>query len=112
MADMDLILDTFPYNGHTTTQDALFNSRTPVISIRGENFASRVSYSLLKLFSLEDLSVLNISEYVEIAVNLYNSPGKLNEINKKIEYNLFKNKIFSMKSFTKSLEELFLDIQV
>jgi protein O-GlcNAc transferase len=42
----DVCLDTFPYNGHTTTSDALLAS-VPVVTLAGQGFASRVAASLI-----------------------------------------------------------------
>jgi predicted O-linked N-acetylglucosamine transferase (SPINDLY family) len=42
----DLCLDTYPYNGHTTTSDAVYAGR-PVLSVSGTSFASRVASSVL-----------------------------------------------------------------
>jgi protein O-GlcNAc transferase len=42
----DICLDTFPYNGHTTTSDALL-AGVPVVTLAGQGFASRVASSLL-----------------------------------------------------------------
>lgn len=42
----DVCLDTFPYNGHTTTSDALL-AGVPVVTMAGQGFASRVAASLL-----------------------------------------------------------------
>ncbi len=41
----DLILDTYPCGGHTLTSDAIW-AGTPVLSMRGKDFCSRVSYSI------------------------------------------------------------------
>jgi protein O-GlcNAc transferase len=43
---VDVCLDTFPYNGHTTTSDALL-AGVPVVTMAGQGFASRVATSLL-----------------------------------------------------------------
>ena len=50
----DLLLDTFLYNGHTTTIEALW-SGLPVITLEGNSFASRVSASILKSIGLDKL---------------------------------------------------------
>jgi protein O-GlcNAc transferase len=43
----DIFLDTFPYGAHTTASDAI-RMGLPIITIKGESFASRVSSSILK----------------------------------------------------------------
>ena len=43
----DLCLDTYPYNGHTTTSDAIYAGRD-VVTISGTSFASRVALSVLR----------------------------------------------------------------
>jgi predicted O-linked N-acetylglucosamine transferase (SPINDLY family) len=65
----DLFLDTFPYNGHTTCSDALF-AGLPVVTIRGESFASRVCSSLLSDLSLGELSAVAPNEYYQLALDL------------------------------------------
>ena len=65
----DLFLDTFPYNGHTTCSDALF-AGLPVVTMRGESFASRVCSSLLSDIALGELSVVSYEEYYQTALEL------------------------------------------
>lgn len=65
----DLFLDTFPYNGHTTCSDALF-AGLPIVTIRGESFASRVCSSLLSDVSLGELSAVSYEEYYQKALEL------------------------------------------
>ena len=55
---IDLFLDTFPYNAHTTAREAI-KMKVPVITIIGESFVSRVSGSLLSNIGLEKLIVNN-----------------------------------------------------
>ena len=50
----DLFLDTLPYNGHTTTSDALWVG-LPVLTHIGETFAGRVAASLLNAIGLPKL---------------------------------------------------------
>ena len=60
----DLLLDTFLYNGHTTTIEALW-SGLPVITLEGNSFASRVSASILKSIGLDELISSSKEEYIE-----------------------------------------------
>jgi protein O-GlcNAc transferase len=65
----DIALDTFPYNGHTTTADALW-AGVPVVTAKGSSFASRVSESLLNAVGLSELVANNISEFGRLAIDL------------------------------------------
>ena len=65
----DLGLDTFPYNGHTTTSDMLW-AGLPVLTKKGTNFASRVSESLLNAAGLPQLVAPDGQAFVGMAVGL------------------------------------------
>lgn len=107
----DIFLDTFPYNGHTTTRDFL-KAGVPVITAFGETFASRVSYSLLSALELdEDLACKSFEEYEKVAVELGQNKYHLMKIKEKLDINkekkfLFKTSIFT-KNFEKALEEAY-----
>ncbi|MEY3200943.1 MAG: hypothetical protein RIR70_493, partial [Pseudomonadota bacterium] len=62
----DVCLDTFPYNGHTTTSDALL-AGVPVVTLTGNNFASRVASSLLHDAGVSQWCCQDISRYIELA---------------------------------------------
>jgi predicted O-linked N-acetylglucosamine transferase (SPINDLY family) len=68
----NVFLDTYPYNGHTTTSDALL-AGLPVISLCGQSFASRVATSLLFDVGLFDLSSYNFKQYYDKAFDIANS---------------------------------------
>lgn len=63
MSLFDLYLDTYPYNGHTTTSEALFQACVPSVTLTGKTFPSRVSMSLLKYANLDDLITFNVKDY-------------------------------------------------
>lgn len=87
----DLGLDTYPYNGHTTTSDALL-SGLPVITISGEIFASRVAGSLLNDYNLNELVAENIQEYKEL-IREYIKPAQNKIIKDKLQKEINKEKI-------------------
>ncbi|BDG08019.1 O-linked N-acetylglucosamine transferase, SPINDLY family protein [Anaeromyxobacter paludicola] len=69
-------LDTFPYNGTTTTCEALWMG-VPVLSLGGETHASRVGASLLAAVGLGELAVRRPEDHVRAAAALAASPERL-----------------------------------
>ncbi|WP_165823327.1 hypothetical protein [Metarhizobium album] len=69
VAEADIALDTAPYNGHTTTSDALW-AGVPVITWKGTSFAGRVSESLLSAVGLPELVAEDLNGFVRLAVEL------------------------------------------
>lgn len=65
--EIDIALDTFPYNGTTTTCEALYMG-VPIITCCGKTHVSRVSASLLHQVGLDDFVAHSPAEYVEKAV--------------------------------------------
>ena len=53
----DLFLDTFPYGAHTTASDAMWMG-TPVLTLEGRGFASRVCAGLVRSAGMPDLNGL------------------------------------------------------
>jgi predicted O-linked N-acetylglucosamine transferase (SPINDLY family) len=66
---VDIALDTFPYNGTTTTCEALLMN-VPVVTLRGDRHASRVGASILTHIGLTELIADSTAEYIELALKL------------------------------------------
>jgi predicted O-linked N-acetylglucosamine transferase (SPINDLY family) len=73
-AQIDVALDTFPYNGGTTTTEAIWQG-VPVLSFRGDRWASRTSASLLASADLDEFLLKDVVGYVDKAVTLATSPN-------------------------------------
>jgi protein O-GlcNAc transferase len=67
--DVDVALDTFPYNGTTTTCEALWMG-VPVVTMAGDRHASRVGASLLAAVGRLEWTAGDWDEYVEAAARL------------------------------------------
>jgi protein O-GlcNAc transferase len=71
---VDIALDTFPYNGGTTTMEALWQG-APVLAFDGDRWVSRTSRSLLQAARLSEWCVADRDAYVAEAVRLATSPA-------------------------------------
>jgi len=80
---IDIALDPFPYNGTTTTCEALHMS-VPVICLEGETHIARVSTSILNSVGLSSLVAVDKNDYVNKAVQLASDINFLNKLNFKI----------------------------
>ena len=76
LACADIVVDAHPCGGHTLTSDALW-AGTPVVSLKGETFASRVPASLLASCGVPDLAVATSEAYFAIADALLRDPRAL-----------------------------------
>ena len=105
----DLFLDTFIYNGHTTTSDSLW-AGLPVITLCGNSFASRVAASLLKAIGLEKLITYNIEDYKNLAIELSKNKNKIEIIRKQLNENRIKKPLFDTSKFTRNIEKAYSSI--
>lgn len=69
--EVDIALDTFPYNGGATTCDALWMG-VPVVALRGERMIARQSAAMLECIDCKELIADSFEQYVEGAVALAN----------------------------------------
>ena len=106
---VDLFLDTFPYNAHTTCSDAL-RMGVPVLTIEGQSFASRVASSLLSSMNLDELIMKNNKEFELKALELSNDLQKLKLLKEKVVKNKLRTNLFNSKVFTKNLEKSYMAI--
>jgi protein O-GlcNAc transferase len=68
LAQADVALDTFPYNGQTTTCECLYLG-LPVVTLVGDTHVSRVGWQLLARAGLERWAASSVEEYVKIALD-------------------------------------------
>ncbi|NRF70226.1 tetratricopeptide repeat protein [Aquincola sp. S2] len=71
----DLVLDTFPYNAGTTASDALWMG-TPILTLAGRSYISRMAGSLLTAVGLPDLITETLTDYERLAVAIGRTPAR------------------------------------
>ncbi|WEZ85162.1 hypothetical protein P6U16_20435 [Rhizobium sp. 32-5/1] len=102
----DIGLDTFPYNGHTTTSDKLW-AGLPVVTMKGSHFASRVSESLLTALEMPELVAPDAAGYVKLCADLARDPHRLKAIREKLLGKRFTAPLFDTERFTRHLEDAY-----
>jgi predicted O-linked N-acetylglucosamine transferase (SPINDLY family) len=101
----DIVLDTLPYNAHTTASDALWVG-VPVITTPGETFASRVAASLLVAAGFPQMITPTLAEYEALALDLARNPQKLRDLRDSLASLRDRCALFDSARYTKALERL------
>jgi predicted O-linked N-acetylglucosamine transferase (SPINDLY family) len=102
----DLFLDTLPCNAHTTASDALW-AGLPLITCKGESFASRVAASLLHAIDLPELVTTNITDYEQLAIELARNTEKLQYIKETLDANKLTKPLFNTDLFSTHIEQAY-----
>ncbi len=100
---LDIVLDTFPYNGHTTSLDALWMG-VPVVSLAGECAVSRAGLSQLTNLGLRELVAFNEEDYVKIAVQLARDLPRLAELRSTLRPRMEKSVLMDAPRFARQIE--------
>ena len=98
---IDIALDTFPYNGVTTSFEALWMG-VPVVTMKGYNFNSRCGESINKNLNMEQLIAKNEDDYVSKAVSLSTDRDKFLNIRKSIFLDAIDSPLFNKKRFAEN----------
>jgi protein O-GlcNAc transferase len=99
----DLFLDTWPYNAHTTASDALW-AGCPLVTMRGETFASRVAASALSAVGLPDLICDDVKSYVAKAVALARDADRRRRLREHLDGPGHASALFDTMRTTRALE--------
>lgn len=105
---IDIALDTFPYNGTTTTCEALWMG-VPVVTISGGRHSGRVGASLLKAVQLNDCVAETIDEYVSTAVRLSSSITGLDTIRSDLREQVRRSLLCDAAGFARRMETFYGD---
>jgi protein O-GlcNAc transferase len=103
---IDIGLDTFPYNGTTTTCEAMWMG-VPVVTLAGDTPASRVGLSLLSNAGLKELIGTTYEEYVDSAVSLAGDTKRLQSLREGLRDIMVRSPLTNARQFTLALENLY-----
>jgi predicted O-linked N-acetylglucosamine transferase (SPINDLY family) len=103
---IDLFLDTFPYNAHTTASEAI-RAGVPILTLKGKSFPSRVASSILTNVGLEKLIVSNLKDYETKAISLAKNYKEIESLKNHLAQDKNLSKLFDSKAFTKDLEKIY-----
>ena len=108
-ARIDIALDTFPYNGGTTTTEALWQG-VPVLTFNGDRWASRTSRSLLLAAWLPEWVSNDRDSYINAAIRLAHAadtPARLAHLRATMRARLQRSAACDTATLCRALEDLY-----
>jgi protein O-GlcNAc transferase len=107
--DIDIALDTFPYNGGTTTAEAIWQG-VPVLAFVGDRWAARISASILREAGLSEFVAPDHESFVAQAIALArdpDTPARLAELRRTMRDRLRAGSICDVAGFTGHMEAIY-----
>ncbi len=102
-AEIDVLLDPFPWGGHATACEALWMG-VPVLTLRGDRHAGRMVASVLSCLGLNDWVSETPEEYVARAVQAAGEPEELARLREGLRERVRQSALCDAESFTRQLE--------
>jgi protein O-GlcNAc transferase len=102
----DLALDTFVVNGAATTSDALW-AGVPVLTIKGDHFASRMSASILNAIGMSELIFNNMADYQGKAIELAQNSTAMKDLKNRLLYQRDSSQLFETNRSLRLLERAY-----
>jgi predicted O-linked N-acetylglucosamine transferase (SPINDLY family) len=106
--EMDLCLDSIPFNGATTTLDALFMG-TPTLTRVGSTAPGRAAMSILTLLDFPELVTRSDEAFVARAVELGSDLGRLEKLRASARERLLASPLMDAPRFVRHLEAAYRD---
>ena len=103
---IDICLDTFPYNGHTTSLDALWMG-VPVITLCGTTVVSRAGLSQMTNLGLGMLVARSPAEFLDIAVSLALDPQRLRALRVALRNRMESSPLMDANRFARGMDHTF-----
>lgn len=105
-ADVDIILDTFPYPGGTTTCEALWMG-VPTMTIAGGTLLARQGASMLACVGLEDWIASDEAGYVARTIAYATDINRLAQLRSTLRFRLLASPLCDAPLFARNLEDAF-----
>jgi predicted O-linked N-acetylglucosamine transferase (SPINDLY family) len=106
LAIADVILDTFPYNGATTTLETLWMC-IPLVTKVGEQFSARNSYGFMMNAGITEGIAWTDEEYVEWGVRLGKDEALRHRVAGKLKASRQTSPLWNAKQFTREMEKAY-----
>lgn len=103
---IDIALDAFPWNGHTTACEALWMG-VPVVTLRGDRHAGRMVTSILNSLRLTDLIAVTTEEYRRRVVALAEEKLRRAELRAGLRARLLASPLCDGAGFARGLEAVY-----
>jgi len=100
---IDINLDPWPFNGHTTLLDGLWMA-VPAVALEGESHVSRVGAAALSAIGLLDLVAQSPEQYVKIAACLANDVQRLSDLRGTLRERMVASPLMDGKTLTRNIE--------
>ncbi len=108
---VDLALDAFPYNGGTTTTEALWQG-VPVLTWIGDRWAARTSRTLLANAQLNEFITADAVQYREMAVAWSKRIDELSKLRRQLRDRLLQSSLCRARDFARDFETVLFDLAV
>ncbi|MBE9234453.1 O-linked N-acetylglucosamine transferase, SPINDLY family protein, partial [Cuspidothrix issatschenkoi LEGE 03284] len=106
LAIADIVLDTYPYNGATTTLETLWMG-IPLVTRVGKQFAARNSYTMMMNVGVTEGISWSDEEYVEWGVRLGKDADLRQKVAWKLKYSRQTSPLWNGKQFTREMEKAY-----
>ncbi len=104
--NVDIALDSMPYNGATTTLDTLWMG-VPVVALRGDRTIGRGAYSIVSAAGLSELVAEELAEYIEKNIRLARDSDARIALRKSLRVRLQGSPLMDTKTFINDVEDLY-----